>query len=132
GHAYLWAVWSSLEKDPERGDELVRYLAGLGMTDPLAEFERRRAADGYEPALRWLALRLAADTQALETRLGVVAGLLAQAGELDLALDLLEEGYERRAWELAWTAVVPDLRNLHGLPRFNRLLDRLGLPRPAG
>lgn len=131
GHAYLWVAWSSLEKDPERGQELLRYLAGLGLTDHLAEFERRSAADGFEPALRWLALRLAADTQALETRLGVVAGLLAQAGELDLALDLLEEGYERRAWELGWTAVAPDLRNLHGLPRFNRLLDRLGLPRPT-
>jgi adenylate cyclase len=49
-------------------------------------------------------------------------------GELDLALDALEEALAGRDSHLVWCAIEPDFRALHGLPRFTRILEAVGLP----
>ena len=98
------------------------------MDDDLPELERRLASDGFEPALRWVALRLAGADGLTGARPGIVAGLLAQAGEVEVALDMLELGFARRGFDLIWSGVAPDLINLHGHPRYERLLEQMNLP----
>jgi TolB-like protein/Tfp pilus assembly protein PilF len=63
----------------------------------------------------------------------VVAAALAQMGQADRAIDYLEKAMEAREVNLAFIRVDPDLRPLHGDPRFIQLLDRAGLkPPPSG
>jgi TolB-like protein len=130
-HAYLYLAYSELGRDDESAEELGRYLSGLGLTEMIPEYEQRLAREGFEAARRWVALSLASNDEAVTSRLGVAAGLLAQAGEVDAALRVLNLGWKRRAWELGWIAVAPDLRNLHGHPEFNRIVEQLGLPIPS-
>ncbi|GMU63865.1 MAG: hypothetical protein AMXMBFR36_01390 [Acidobacteriota bacterium] len=127
-HAFLWAVYADLEKDPERGRELGLYLETFGYSAEVLRFREILGREGYEPALSALALDLDRKYRGNLSHLSVVPGLLAEAGHFDRALDWLERGVERRYWSLAWMPVVFDLRNLHGDERFERLIARLGLP----
>ena len=53
-------------------------------------------------------------------------------GDIDLALDYAERAYaERRGW-LAYLTVNPLFDGLQGNPRFESLIDRMGLPRRSG
>ena len=126
-HVYLFLTYSALKKDPERGDELRYYVADLARPELLPEFERRLAAEGYDKALRWMALELDANPPSGASRVGVIAGLLALSGERDKALAWLEKGLEQRAWDLGWIAVSPDYASLRGDPRFAALTERIGL-----
>jgi len=128
-HVYLFLTYSELHKDPERGQELRYYVEELAGPVLIPEFDRRLASEGYERALRWLANSLDTNPPAgAGTRFGVIAGLLAQAGESDKALVWLERGFDQRAWDLGSLAVAPDYRNLRGEPRFATLLKKIGLP----
>jgi tetratricopeptide (TPR) repeat protein len=131
-HVYLWMTYHEMGKDPERGVELRYYLTDLGEPTILPEYDRRLAAEGYGPALRWVATEL--DRKAVDRpyAAGVVAGLLAATGEKDRAIAWLEKGVERRSWEMAWLAVSPDYKPLHGMPAFSALLRRLALPAVSG
>jgi TolB-like protein/Tfp pilus assembly protein PilF/tRNA A-37 threonylcarbamoyl transferase component Bud32 len=130
-HGWLWNLYVSTDRDPERGVELALYLEAVGYSDVVPEYRRRLAAEGYPAALEWVATFLAEREAHQSNRVGVIGGLLAEAGHTDEALDWLRFGIERRVWEMPWLAVSPDYRNLHGNAEYNRLLDQLGLPHPA-
>lgn len=51
-------------------------------------------------------------------------------GNHDQAFELLDRGYEERDFWMVTSATDGRLRDLHPDPRFGKLLDRLGLPRP--
>lgn len=51
-------------------------------------------------------------------------------GDLDRALGLIEEAAELRDAELVWIGVDPALGPLHGKPRFEAVLRRMGLDTP--
>lgn len=127
-HAYLWGVYAELERDPERGRELVAYLEALGYGEMVPEFERDLRAKGYESALSSLALRLDEQYAGDLSHLSIVPGILAEAGHSDRALDWLRRGVARRFWSLCWMPVMYDLRKLRGHPEFERLVEQLGLP----
>jgi TolB-like protein/tetratricopeptide (TPR) repeat protein/tRNA A-37 threonylcarbamoyl transferase component Bud32 len=129
-HGWLWNLYTSTGKDPERGIELGRYLEVMGYPDVLPEYQRRLASGGYDAALSWVATDLATRERGQASRVGVIGGLLAEAGRTEEALDWLRFGLEHRVWEMPWLAVSPDYRRLHGNPEYNRLLDQLGLPHP--
>ena len=129
-HVYLFLTYSALKQDPQRGEELRYYVADLARPELLPEFERRLAAEGYDKALRWMALQLDANPPAGASRIGVIAGLLALSGEREKALAWLERGLEERAWDLGWIAVSPDYASLRSDPRFVAITKRLGLPAP--
>lgn len=48
-------------------------------------------------------------------------------GEIEEALDLLEQAYREKAPWLVWLRIDPFLTRLYGEPRFETLLDKLGL-----
>jgi TolB-like protein/Tfp pilus assembly protein PilF len=130
-HAFLYGVYSELEQEPQRSAELRKYLAGMGLSEVLPQFESALERRGFEEARRSIALLLAGQSEVVRTRMGVVAGLLAESRETDRALRILEESLDRGSWEMIWTAASPDYRNLHGHPRFHRIIQRLGLPDPV-
>jgi tetratricopeptide (TPR) repeat protein len=126
-HAYLWVVYSRLERDPDRGRELIKYLSAVGYSDDVADLEELIELEGYPKALRKLALSLDSKYSDEPDRLGVIAGLLAESGETDRALAWLRAGVSRRAWSLGWLPVAPDLRKLRDRPEFQELIRELGL-----
>lgn len=130
-HSYAWIFYHRAGKDPERGRELRSWLEADGYGEFLAEFDRRLAADGYPAALAWIADQLDAATAGRNVHPGVVAGLLACAGQPDRAMLWLERGFERHDWVMGWIATMPDLESLHGRPDFGRLVRKLGLPDPG-
>lgn len=133
-HAYLWGVYSALERDPERGRELAAYLGALGYGEDVPVLERNVLENGYSAALSALALELDRRHRGNLSHLSVVPGLLAEAGHGDLALDWLRRGVARRYWSLSWLPVMHDLRKLRDDPEFQSLVRQLGLPDrpPAG
>ena len=129
-HAWLWLVYTETKKDPERAQELRGYLKATGLGQFVPFFDERLARDGYEAALKTTADRISDGVHGDSGQTGVVAGLLAEAGESDRALDWLELGLKNRAWEMPWIGAAPDYRKLHGLPRYDHLLDVLRIPHP--
>lgn len=86
-------------------------LAAMGEKDRAMQFLR-------------LALSLEADDL---TMLFNGACVYSRIGEPDLALDLLESVHPRiPPADQAWTGMDPDLKPLHGLPRFQQLLEARG------
>lgn len=130
-HGFLWALYAMQEKDPERGRELRAYVEAIGFPELLPEYDQVLRDRGYDAALDWVAVRLADEHWEAPVRIGYLAGLLAEAGRTEMALEALADGLERRVWEMRWISVIPDLRKLHGHPEFERIVDELGLPRPA-
>jgi hypothetical protein len=49
-------------------------------------------------------------------------------GNRDQALKWLEEAYQARVSNLVFVCRAPELKSLHGDPRFEELLRRIGLP----
>jgi TolB-like protein/class 3 adenylate cyclase/Tfp pilus assembly protein PilF len=56
-----------------------------------------------------------------------IAGAYAYRGEIDLAFEWLERAYAQRDPGVAAIKVSPLLRNLHGDPRWQSFLDKVGL-----
>ena len=52
------------------------------------------------------------------------AALAGHQGQTEIAIALLERARERRDWEVLWLEHLPELRSLHGEPRFIDLLAR--------
>ena len=130
-HAYAWLCHHQLERDPERGRELRSWLLAEQLDEVVPEFERRLASDGYPSALSWVANRLDAMADNPNVTVGLVAGLLATAGEPDKAMRWLERGYEKRDWSLGWIATMLDLQSLRDREDFRSLVRKMNLPDPG-
>jgi serine/threonine protein kinase/tetratricopeptide (TPR) repeat protein len=130
-HAYAWLCYHELERDPERGRELRSWLLVEELEEVLPEFDERLARDGYRSALSWVANRLDAMSDNPKVTVGLVAGLLATAGEPDKAMRWLKRGYEKRDWSLGWIATVLDLQSLRGREDFRALVRKMNLPDPS-
>ena len=54
--------------------------------------------------------------------------IYAQMGKIDLAFKWLEKAYQDREVEMYWLKVVPLFEPLHGDPRWQEMLDKVGFP----
>jgi TolB-like protein/Tfp pilus assembly protein PilF len=129
-HAYAWYCAHELERDPDRGQHLRDWLVVEQLGEVLPEFDRRLAAEGYEPAHAWVANELDSMSSNPRVTVGLVSGLLATAGEADKAMRWLERGYESRDWVLGWIATTNDLKSLRGRDDYRALVRKVGLPLP--
>ena len=57
-----------------------------------------------------------------------MAMALGFMGETDEAIRWLEIAYETRNPWMPWIDVLPELRSLHGDPRFQQMLRRMNIP----
>jgi len=57
-----------------------------------------------------------------------LATIYAQMGEIDLAFEWLEKGYEDREVEMYWIKVEPPFDPLRSDPRWQQILEKVGFP----
>jgi tetratricopeptide (TPR) repeat protein len=114
----------------------VVYLRQGRKEDALAEIERGPdpARKLYAQALACWSLGRRADSdsalQTLENQFAdadayLIAEIYADRGEIDKAFPWLDRAYRQHDTQLIFLKVDPDLRNLHGDPRYHALLVRL-------
>jgi TolB-like protein/tetratricopeptide (TPR) repeat protein len=115
-----------------RGEEAVAEVeAALEISPGAAEMEAVLgqayvAAGRPEEARRVLAGLALRGTERYVSP-ALVASIHAALGEREAALDGLERACEERAADLAWIGVRPVFDRLRGEPRFQALIERLGL-----
>ncbi len=73
-------------------------------------------------------LELAKSGNAMPLPLAIAA---ASLGDVELAFTWLEKAVAQRDILVAYIAVLPSVRKLHGEPRYQRLLDRMNLRHPS-
>jgi serine/threonine protein kinase/tetratricopeptide (TPR) repeat protein len=77
------------------------------------------------------ARKIAGELESLRKSLSIVSGLpyiYAALGDREKALQWLEEAYNERVSSLVFISEAPPFASLHGDPRFEDLLRRIGLP----
>jgi serine/threonine-protein kinase len=124
GNAYIqkqdWdAAVSEFELIYRRDDEAYLALGFLGYAHAMAG--RRDQAERLRNILKDIAKRKYVSPY------GIIIICVA-LGQIDEAMELFEQLYvERNEW-LVWLRVSPKLKPLHGEPRFQELLRRIGFP----
>lgn len=104
-----------------RSGQSPEMVAGLGTA-------YARAGDENEARAKLEELALLEQTRYVSPVLP--AQVTVALGDTERALDLLEQGREQRASDLIWLKVRPAFDGLRGEPRFQSLLEALGLVHP--
>lgn len=130
-HSYSWYSYHRLARDPERGQALQGFLVSSGLDELSRELGAQIEKEGYDRSLVWVAHQLDAMAADPRVHVGLVAPLLAEAGEPDRAMRWLELGYERGDWIMGWIAALQDLSTLRGRDDFRALVRKLDLPEPG-
>ena len=116
-------------------------VVGIGPQNG-ASFARRFASEGYTIALlsrkTEYSSKLAAEIDsakvyacdvtvpsAVET---AFAAVRADMGEIDLAFEWLEKGYNNHEIEMYWLKVEPPFEPIRSDPRWQTMLDKIGYP----
>lgn len=97
--------------------------------DGTAALQGMNAADGTQGYWRSRVALLEAGMCQGGPHLWARAECHAALGESDVALDCLEAAFEERIGALVFLAIDRRFAPLHGKPRFERLRDRIGLPK---
>lgn len=135
----------ALELAPDHPHALVVAGSGAALTGDVAEAERIAAALESIPPYRWgagsiyaalgqseRARELAADIALQPSPMNAfgLALIHAQLGQDDTALDWLERAAELRFSWMPWIHRATELKSLRGNPRFEALVERVGIREP--
>lgn len=122
---YPWLI-NSLKlqgKDAEAFDWFLKWQAVRKTKEEAIEaFEAAYQTSGWPGVGRERAKRF--DESKIRTYF-MEACMTAQAGDVDKALEYLENSYQRREWGMAFMRFEPALDDLRGDPRFDVLLRRV-------
>lgn len=99
-----------------------------GDPEALAALERGYESGGYEAALKAVAELFVARSRTAFVPAWQIATLYTRAGEGELALAYLEQAFEARDQNMPSIAVDPIFDFLRNEPRFQALVERMGLP----
>lgn len=117
-----------------RQDDAIRMWAvsyeALGDTVAAETLAREHQEHGYEEALVAVA-ELFEDRNRTGSRYAPpwqISTLYTRAGRYDLALDYLEEAFEARDQNIPYISVDPIFDPMRDDPRFQAMMERLGLP----
>ena len=109
-----------------RGEDAIRALAQVTFRDHAAALERAVVEGGAERGLREL-LAVTGDWQARFAQSWRRAPWRALLGDTDGALEELERAYQRRNYNLIYLPVDPVYDGIRSQPRFQAILQRMGL-----
>jgi len=115
-----------LSGDHGRAMEMWR-TSNAGDPEALAALDEGYAAGGYEQALRSLAALLEARADTTYVPPWQIGTLYTRAGDVEPALDYLEQAFEAGDGNIPYVSVDPVFDVLKGEPRFQAMLERLGL-----
>jgi TolB-like protein/DNA-binding winged helix-turn-helix (wHTH) protein len=129
-HYFASLVYQALGRDREAFDEgALATVLSMGKEPPWVTEDRRVFAAGGMLAWRrrWIE---ASKTDPMVQEFGAmsIAEFHLELGSRSEALDWLEKAYEKRPYQLAYLKVEPIWAPLRGEPRFQALLERIGLP----
>jgi tetratricopeptide (TPR) repeat protein len=128
GHYFLGLALSMEGKHPEATVQLGRAVE-LSRRNPvaLADLARNAVLDGRQEEARDILAELEGASAHAFIPPTTLANALAALGENDRALDWLEKAVEIRDSNLLLLRISPHYRGLHGHPRFESVLERVGL-----
>ncbi|MCM2316606.1 MAG: tetratricopeptide repeat-containing serine/threonine-protein kinase [Thermoanaerobaculia bacterium] len=112
-------------KYDEAFDAYAKHLELLGQDPKLVEPLRQAWREGGERG--FLERKLRMETESGDSPL-LIARTKLRLGDREGALLLLEESLRRRERDLVYLSSSPVWNSLHGEPRFEALLERMGLP----
>ena len=129
----IWRVqqWRGELSDAARA--LGSALTGVGLPDIAATLHETYEKKGYGPAMGVTA-DLLRQRDATRVPLEAIAWMYLADGQADRALALVEEAFEKRRPGMVWLSVAPCWDPLADVPRFQELIQLIGLPprdRPA-
>lgn len=114
-------------------DSLAAYrenLAKAGDTALMEALEQGYAESGPRAAMHSVATEMAKRSETEYVDPFKIASTYAQAGDIDLAFEWLEQAVDRGSLELIYIGFRPDFDGLRDDPRYAVLLQRLGFPTP--
>ena len=110
--------------------EYRKTLTRTNDTGLLEALARGNSESGPRGAMRAMADEMVERSKAGYVDPFKVSSTYAQAGEVNLAFEWLEKAVERGSPELLYVGLRPDFDVLRGDPRYERLMQRFGLPNP--
>lgn len=119
-HQYLFAAHAGAGRRDEAVAALVRSMELAKELPEAAAIREAYAAKGWDGLRRW---RIASGRESACS----LAGLYAQAGEVDRAIEQLRKAYDARDFFVIFIGVDPDLAPLRTDPRYLDLVRRVGL-----
>jgi TolB-like protein/DNA-binding winged helix-turn-helix (wHTH) protein len=96
----------------------------------LEALDNGNADSGPHGAMRAVALELVARSKLRYVDSFRIASVFAQAGEVDLAFEWLNNAVDQGSLELVYFNIRPEFDPLRDDPRYKSLMHRLGLPNP--
>ncbi|MGQ0714887.1 MAG: BTAD domain-containing putative transcriptional regulator [Gemmatimonadaceae bacterium] len=133
--ALLWRGWA-LQELGRQPEALALLERAVSLTDRSTLFVASLARGHALAGDTAVAVALVRELETRAARDYVSSYELAKIhlalGARDRALDLLERAYEERSHSMVFLGIDPQLRPLHGAPRFERLAARVGAARRAG
>ncbi len=132
-----WPVYYFLgvgyEGSGKRAQAIPAYQKALEMSDgdpdPTAALAHAYAVTGRRAEAEKILHELERRSKSVYVSPYIIATIYAGLGDKDRAFGFLEKAYQERCWDIAWF-LKADLRidNLRSDPRFQALLQRVGLP----
>jgi len=125
GNAYLWLI-NTLTFQGNESEAFEWFMKSLvsqkADEESVRTFQTAFQTSGWQGVLRERAKRFDKTDEVYFRG----AAYNAQIGNKDKAFEYLEKSYQRREWGLAYLQIDPRYDSLHGDPRFDELVKRVG------
>ena len=125
---HLWQAYRQKEMYEEALAEAKKFLSKLGASVIVVAMEKGYDEAGYKGAMSAVAKIFATYSNVSFVSPLLIAYLYAHAEEQDQAFKWLERAYNAREPLLVFLRIEPDWDNMRSDPRFQDLLQRIGLP----
>jgi TolB-like protein/DNA-binding winged helix-turn-helix (wHTH) protein len=118
----------------EAAEMLAEQFTASGDAPAAAAIRHAYQLGGYDAVVRWQLKQLEEKSTTSYVSPIALAQLHAQLGEREKTLSLLEQGLRERSPDLPWIRVDSAYDFLHSDPRYQAIVERMGLPpaSPAG
>jgi TolB-like protein/DNA-binding winged helix-turn-helix (wHTH) protein len=116
----------------EVAEMLAQQFTASGDAPAAAAIRHAYQLGGYDAVVRWQLKRLEEKSRTSYVSPVTLAQLHAQLGEREKTLSLLEQGLRERSPDLPWSRIDSAYDFLHSDPRYQAIIQRMGLPPAEG